>query len=132
MKTALLIIIIALGVMTLLSLSFTKPKIKQLDSEEFEKLINKEEVFVLQAHVPYNGEIEGTDLIMKDWENPESYIEELPENKKQSIAIYCRSGRMSQITAEQLIEIGYENIYNLEGGMNAWKESGKDLINNQK
>jgi len=98
-------------------------QIVSVNSEEFANLIDA--AFVLQVHEPYYGEIEGTDLVVEDWDNLDSYIDKLPKDKK--IAIYCRSGRMSGIVAEQLAERGYD-VYDLEGGMNAWQESGKELI----
>jgi cytochrome c oxidase subunit 2 len=61
----------------------------------------------------------------------ESYINRLPEDKNAPIAIYCRSGRMSAISAQQLNDLGYANIYDLEGGMNAWQSSGRRLTNSQ-
>jgi len=98
-------------------------QIVSVNSEEFANLIDA--AFVLQVHEPYYGEIEGTDLVVEDWDNLDSYIDKLPKDKK--IAIYCRSGRMSGIVAEQLAARGYD-VYDLEGGMNAWQESGKELI----
>ena len=29
--------------------------------------------------------------------------------------------------SQQLIDLGYKNVYNLEGGMNAWQASGKEI-----
>jgi len=36
------------------------------------------------------------------------------------IIIYCRSGNRSRRAAEFLIDHGFKNIYNMEGGMRAW------------
>ena len=35
-----------------------------------------------------------------------------------------RSGRMSAIAAEALVGFGYTNVWDLKGGMIAWKEAG--------
>ncbi len=110
---------------------FSNPnKTTLVDSNQFEQLISPEEVYVINAHTPYIGEIEGTDLNAYNWENMESYLDQLPEDKSTPIAIYCRSGRMSSISAHQLLELGYTNIYDLEGGMNAWQSSGRNLVQN--
>jgi rhodanese-related sulfurtransferase len=106
--------------------------VKLVGSEEFESVILDEKVFVLQAHVPYVGEIDGTDLVMEEWEDPSSYSDRLPQDKTAPIAIYCRSGRMSALTSQKLLEMGYKNVYELDGGMNAWVESGRELINEEK
>ncbi|OGI02362.1 MAG: hypothetical protein A2X42_09415 [Candidatus Margulisbacteria bacterium GWF2_38_17] len=40
-------------------------------------------------------------------------------NKNAIIIIYCRSGRRSVLAANELLEMGYKNIYNL-GGIKDW------------
>ncbi len=119
-----------LGLIVILGVFFTfnnnvkdVNEVNLIDSNEFEGLID--DAFVLQVHTPYYGEIEGTDLVIEDWENIELYLDDLPNDRK--IAIYCRSGRMSGIVAEQLAELGYE-VYDLDGGMKAWEASGRELI----
>jgi rhodanese-related sulfurtransferase len=42
--------------------------------------------------------------------------------------VYCRSGNESAIAAQTLIDLGYANIDNLVGGMNAWTASGRQLV----
>lgn len=48
-------------------------------------------------------------------------------NKKQPVAVYCRSGRRSAMAAEQLTAQGYKCI-NLEGGILAWEEAQKPVV----
>ena len=55
-------------------------------------------------------------------------MDKLPSDTSIPIAVYCRSGRMSEAVAENLREMGYKKIYDLDGGMNAWSESGRELI----
>jgi len=128
-----IIIGISLGVLALVMLSLLinnkissdkERSIRLTEFEKFEELINNEEVFLINAHAPYIGEIEGTDLIAEKWENMAFYRDRLPKDKNQKIAIYCRSGHMSAIAAKQLQDMGYSDIYDLEGGMNAWQENG--------
>ena len=56
------------------------------------------------------------------------YQDKLPVDKNAPIALYCRSGRMSADAGEQLLALGYTNVYDLHGGMIAWKESGRDIV----
>lgn len=99
-----------------------------VDTDKAESLVADEDVFVLNTHTPYGGEIPGTDHIIEDWENIEQYSDDLPEDKTTRILVYCRSGSMSSSAAEQLAELGYTNVFDLDGGMNAWKASGRDMI----
>lgn len=48
----------------------------------------------------------------------------LPKDK--TIAVYCRSGRRSVAAAEELAVEGYK-VVNMEGGILAWKEAGKEI-----
>jgi rhodanese-related sulfurtransferase len=101
--------------------------IEKVSPEDFENVIHDKEVFVLNVHTPYYGQIEGTDLIIEDWENIEKYMDKLPKDTSIPIAVYCRSGSMSGIVAEKLNGMGYK-VYDLEGGMNSWENSGRNLI----
>jgi rhodanese-related sulfurtransferase len=35
---------------------------------------------------------------------------------------------MSESAGQQLLELGYTKVYDLKGGMIAWKESGREVI----
>lgn len=39
------------------------------------------------------------------------------------VVVHCQSGKRSAQAVEMLLERGYQNVYNLEGGINAWNES---------
>lgn len=85
-------------------------------------LSNKDFLFV-NVHVPYEGEIEGTDLFIP-YDQIGQRLSDLPSDPGAKIVLYCRSGRMSAIAAEALVSSGYTNVWDLKGGMIAWKEAG--------
>lgn len=135
MKKSVFTIVMILFILLLLIIVFyyspRKAEVKLVDAGVFEKLVNNEEVFVLNVHTPYQGEIASTDAIIEDWQNIAMYQDKLPRDKSIPIAVYCRSGRMSADAAQQLRDIGYKEIYDLEGGVNAWKESGMEITENK-
>ncbi len=45
------------------------------------------------------------------------------------IVVYCRKGGRSMLGVKALKQLGYKNVYNLEGGINAWGEKGYSLYN---
>ena len=49
---------------------------------------------------------------------------EVLKDKDQDIHIMCRSGKRSMNACMFLEENGYENLYNVEGGILGWKEAG--------
>jgi rhodanese-related sulfurtransferase len=77
---------------------------------------------------PYIGEIEGTDLYIP-YTQLAARASELPADKGAKILVYCRTGTTSAIAAQTLIDLGYTNIWNLDGGMVAWEASGRTLVN---
>jgi len=40
------------------------------------------------------------------------------------VIVYCRSGTRAALAALTLKTLGYEDVANLDGGFNAWKEAG--------
>jgi molybdopterin/thiamine biosynthesis adenylyltransferase/rhodanese-related sulfurtransferase len=51
-------------------------------------------------------------------------VEEKVPDHKTPVILQCASGTRSLLAARSLREMGYENLYNLTGGFNAWKDRG--------
>ncbi|MEI7744265.1 MAG: rhodanese-like domain-containing protein [Chloroflexota bacterium] len=83
---------------------------------------------LLNVKTPYIGEIAGTDLYMP-FDTVAARASDLPADKTAKIVVYCRTGRESAIAARALVDLGYTNIENLAGGMEAWTASGRSLVN---
>jgi adenylyltransferase/sulfurtransferase len=41
-----------------------------------------------------------------------------------NVVLVCEVGQRSGVAAELAASLGYENLYNLEGGMTAWRSHG--------
>ncbi len=93
--------------------------------DEFAARLAEPHAFVVNVHTPYDGAITGTDaFIAFDAVQTSS---ELPPDMGQQILLYCRTGRMSAIAGNALIAMGYTNVTQLSGGMDAWGQSGRDV-----
>ena len=68
------------------------------------------------------GFIPGTDFNI-DFRQIQERHQELRSELDRHIVVYCQSGHRSNIAAETLMSLGYTNVYNVEGSMNAWEEA---------
>ncbi|GGS25700.1 rhodanese-like domain-containing protein [Deinococcus knuensis] len=51
-----------------------------------------------------------------------SRINEVPRDRP--VYVICRSGNRSAQASAQLVKAGYTQVYNVDGGMNAWTAAG--------
>lgn len=51
---------------------------------------------------------------------------DLPD-KNQRIVTHCALGGRGALAASTLVEMGYTNVANMEGGVKAWREQGHEL-----
>ena len=91
-------------------------------------MLDHKDFTLLNVKTPYIGEISGTDLYIP-YDQVAARAAELPADKASRLVVYCRSGHESAIAAQALIDLGYTNIDNLDGGMDAWTASGRQLVN---
>jgi len=90
------------------------------------RMLEKKDFPLINVHIPYEGEIAGTDLFIP-FDQVETKLAELPADRSAKLVLYCRSGSMSATAARALVKLGYTNVWNLDGGMIAWKQTGHPL-----
>ena len=96
--------------------------------KELTAMLQTKDFTLINVHIPYEGEIANTDAKIA-YNEIDQKLNLLPADKSARIVLYCRSGRMSTIAAEQLVKLGYTHIFNLDGGMIAWQQAGYPLLN---
>ncbi len=98
---------------------------------ELKRMLEAKDFFFVNVHIPYQGEIAGTDAFIP-FDKVEQQLNRLPAKKDAKIVLYCMSDRMSTIAAETLVRLGYTNVWNLQDGMVAWGKQGYSLIQKPK
>ena len=91
------------------------------------EMLKSKDFFFVNTHIPYEGEIEETDAFIA-YDETAQLLSEYPADKSAEVVLYCRSGRMSAIAAQELVKAGYTNVWNLDGGMAAWEQAGYKLV----
>ena len=101
---------------------------QNITPDELNTMLEAKDFVFVNVHIPFAGNISNTDLsIPYDQISTPEYLNQLPTDKNAKIVLYCRSGRMSEIAATELVALGYSNIWNLDGGMVAWEQAGYEI-----
>jgi len=89
---------------------------KTIDSDTVRELVSDNAIIVdVRELDEYNqGHIEGSVNI------PVGSISNIDYDKETKIIVYCVSGTRSASAAKTLIDMGYTNVYNLDGGIINW------------
>ncbi len=90
-------------------------------------MLQKKNFPLINVHVPYEGEIQETDLFIA-FDRIQADLAQLPADKGARIVLYCRSGSMSATAARTLVKLGYLDVWNLDGGLIAWKQGGHPVV----
>lgn len=99
-------------------------KFEHVSPLEMKVLVKENPGIILDVRTPQEtaqGVIK--DAVIIDF-NGDDFSEKLTELEKgKPVYVYCASGRRSSNTAEMLIQAGYTEVYNLDGGIQSWKAS---------
>ena len=97
--------------------------VRQLD----EMIDNKEDFFLLDVReLPEykNGTIEGSTRYSVD--ELREFLEEIPEGKK--IVVFCEVGLRGYVASRILMQNGFDEVYNLIGGMRTYRLTGRHNV----
>ena len=101
---------------------------QKITSDELNTMLKNKDFVFVNVHIPFEGNIPNTDLsIPYDQISSPENLSQLPADKSAKIVLYCRSGRMSEIAAEELVSLGYTNIWDLKGGIVDWEQAGYEI-----
>jgi rhodanese-related sulfurtransferase len=127
-KLLFILILSALSGCRLISNSSDDISYRKITAEEAKDMIDKDNSIIIldvRTEQEYkSGYIEGAIHL------PENEIldeaEKIITDKSTTILLYCRSGRRSALAADNLIELGFSNVYDF-GGIIDWKY---DIVTN--
>ncbi len=122
-------ILLAAIVSGCLSSTMSQEKAKYVDVsvQQAKEMIDRGEVFILDVRTQeeYNeSHINGSTLIPV--QELDTRFKELPRDKK--ILVYCRTGSRSATASEILVNNGFTQVYNMQGGITEWKNAGYEVV----
>lgn len=114
------------ALVVMLVYSFISPilsKTKRVNNHQATLLINKEDAVVLDIRPAKDfkaGHIIDAKQL-KPEEVREANFTKLEKHKDKPIIVVCAMGNLAAGTAAKMVKAGFDNVYVLSGGMNAWQ-----------
>ncbi len=97
--------------------------IEILSVEEYKKAVNNNDVQLVDVRTP--REFRGGHIaraVNIDYFQGTAFEEAFKKfDKGQPVYLYCRSGNRSLKAARKLVSMGFEKVYDLQGGILKWK-----------
>lgn len=97
---------------------------KNINAEEFAELMEKKSHVVLDVRSPgelAEGSVSGHTMINFFEPDFKEMVAKLDKSK--SYLVYCRSGNRSGQACTIMADMGFSDLYNLQGGIVAWNAS---------
>jgi len=71
--------------------------------------------------------------MLEFWLDPQSsYFKENNFDQNKKIVLYCALGMRSALATKSLIDMGYKNVAHVNGGFDALKQSGLEIVTKEK
>lgn len=130
MKKAVALAVAAIASVGLLAgCTSSNEAIKKVDPVEFSEAILQPDVIILDVRTPeeFNaGHIANAININLEGSDFSSEVSKLEKNA--TVAVYCRSGNRSGVATEQMAELGFTDMYDMQGGIVDWEAAGGPVV----
>ena len=103
-------------------------KYRTLSPAEAVRVINQDDTLVLDVREDSevaSGRIAGAKHIPLG--SLQKRMGDIEKYKDKPVVVYCRSGNRSAVAASQLTAAGFQDVVNLQGGVQAWQTAGMPL-----
>jgi rhodanese-related sulfurtransferase len=130
MKKAVALAVAAIASVGLLAgCSTSNEATKKVDPVEFSEVIAEPGVIILDVRTPeeFNaGHIENAININVADSNFSSEVSKLDKNA--TVAVYCRSANRSAVATKEMAELGFTDMYDMQGGIIDWEAAGGPVV----
>lgn len=130
MKKAVALAVAAIASVGLLAgCSSSNEATKKVDPVEFSEVIAQPGVIILDVRTPeeFNaGHIPNAININVADPNFSSEVSKLDKNA--TVAVYCRSANRSVVATNEMAELGFTDMYDMQGGIIDWEAAGGPVV----
>ena len=118
-----------------------KKSIETLNSDEVKQLIQKNEISLIDVRdireLWKEGTIENSTHIprgmLEFWLDPESsYYKKNKIKDMKKMVLFCALGFRSALATKSLVDMGFQNVAHVEGGFDALKKTGLNVVVKEK
>jgi thioredoxin len=122
--TKLLILLISISILS--CKGQTAENVKSIDAQAFSKQIKATpNAQIIDVRTPEEFQSEHIDKAVNvDWLNANFVANAAKFDKSKPVFVYCKSGGRSSKASSKLAELGFKNIYELQGGILKWNSAG--------
>lgn len=108
-----------------------KAEVQEINASKFKELVDNGNVILIDVREPSelieDGYIENA-INVPAYRIEKLWDEKVKAKKDDIILTYCLSGYRSNVASEELIKMGYKNVYSLSGGISSWKSNNYPVI----
>jgi thioredoxin 1 len=100
----------------------------KIDAQPFETLLKQKKGLLLDVRTPeeFNaGHL--PEAMLLDYNNDNFKKSATQLDKSKPVFVYCKTGGRSKSAASILRDLGFKEVYDLDGGITAWKNAGKTV-----
>ncbi len=94
-----------------------------LTPEELLAMLDNKDFELVNVHIPYAGEITGTDAHLP-YNDVDAIEGHLKHESGAKTVLYCLTGPMSKIAGDELVKRGYCRVYDMPAGLYQWQQLG--------
>lgn len=100
---------------------------QNVDTETFESKLKESQLLDVRTPEEWSeGIIEGAIMLNYYEDDFDSKLAQL--DKEKPVAVYCKSGGRSGGAMTKMNELGFKEVYNLDGGITEWNSKGKPTV----
>lgn len=117
-------ILLLLTCLCTLQLGWSEAAAHLRDTETYQALMNDETIQLVDVRTAdeFNagtiGKAQNIDYLSEDFKAKLTSL-----NKDEPVYVFCRSGNRSEKARNIMLELGFKEVYDLQGGYNAWQQS---------